>query len=140
METWRQRRETWKHGEIETWRHGHGDMDTETKSNRNRKPGRLSLIRSPFAHRANGSFSFANGLNGLSGLPIYCEPVSQPVSNFREEYLDKVKILHHLLYWAFLNKPFEKLSLTSRAIVLFKFMYSKSTVSVIIVKRLNFYG
>jgi hypothetical protein len=36
--------------------------------NGKRKPGRFSLIGLPFAHPANGSYPFANGLNGLNGL------------------------------------------------------------------------
>jgi hypothetical protein len=49
--------ETRRHGETETQRHGdteprrHGDMET---SNGKRKPMWFSLIRLPFAHRANG--------------------------------------------------------------------------------------
>jgi hypothetical protein len=27
---WRHRHETWKHCEIETWRHGHGDIAMKT--------------------------------------------------------------------------------------------------------------
>jgi hypothetical protein len=65
---------------METWRHG------------KLKPWRLSLIRLPFAHRANGSLSFVrllteetsrsypfanplNGLIGLNGLLHLCKSV-----------------------------------------------------------------
>jgi hypothetical protein len=62
METWRWRhgnREIWKHGDFETRKHGdtetwrHSGMDMDTK--RNLKLRRFSLVRLPFAHRANGS-------------------------------------------------------------------------------------
>jgi hypothetical protein len=58
METWK----TWKHGNMETWRHrqrrrdvgtrGHGDIKWKTE------PRRFLLIRLPFAHHANGSLLF----------------------------------------------------------------------------------
>jgi hypothetical protein len=57
--------ETRRHGHKKwTWRNGHGDTDKKTwtwnfkKSMGKRKPRRFSLIRFPFAHRANGSSSF----------------------------------------------------------------------------------
>jgi hypothetical protein len=64
METWKQG--DMRHGNMETWtwRNGHRDMhmDPETwnlkESNGKRKPRRFSLIRLPFAYRANGSSSF----------------------------------------------------------------------------------
>jgi hypothetical protein len=40
-------------------------------SNGKRKPRRFSLIRLTSAHRANGSYPFANGLNGLAHLCLY---------------------------------------------------------------------
>jgi hypothetical protein len=52
--------ETWKHGDTEPW--SHGDMETWTWRRGNikwkRKPRLFSLIRLPFAHRANGSLPF----------------------------------------------------------------------------------
>ncbi len=44
--------------------------------NGKRKPRRFSLILLPFAHRANGSYPFANGLNGLEGLGHLCRIVT----------------------------------------------------------------
>ncbi len=70
IETWHENMDT------ETWRYGHGDMDMvhtvelkyrgiltflTTKNqteNGKREPRQFSLIRLPFAHRANGSLSF----------------------------------------------------------------------------------
>ncbi len=50
----------WKLGDMETWRHWHGDMDMKTwnykKTNGKGKPRRFFSIRLPFAHVANGSF------------------------------------------------------------------------------------
>jgi hypothetical protein len=41
-------------GDMETWRHRHGDIDMEISYGKRR----FSLIRLTFAHRANGSSSF----------------------------------------------------------------------------------
>jgi hypothetical protein len=51
----------------QAWRHEdkHGDMET---LNGKRKTRRFSLIRLPLTHRENGSYPFANGLNGLAHL------------------------------------------------------------------------
>ncbi len=70
METWKHRdrhgdmktsrMETWRHGEKETWRHGPRSMDMETTNGKWKwKPRRFSLTRLPFAYRANRSLSFA---------------------------------------------------------------------------------
>ncbi len=74
---------------METWRHGHGSMDTETrdfkKSNRKRNPGWFvspfivcssciwKFVIRPFVDdEINGSYPFANLLNGLNGLAHLC--------------------------------------------------------------------
>jgi hypothetical protein len=70
IEAWRHgdgNLETWIHryGDMETWRNGDkvtsrdGDMET---SKGKRTPRRFSLIRLPFAHCANRSFSFVRFL------------------------------------------------------------------------------
>ncbi len=41
-------------------------MYSTAVSNGKRKPRRFSLIRLPFVNRTNGSYPFANGLNGLA--------------------------------------------------------------------------
>ncbi len=91
METWR-----WRYGNLETQtqRHGNrkkwifGDIETRKHQTEN-QPQQFSLTRLPFANRAkrrfavcpfvdeekNGSYSFANGLNGknrLKGLARLC--------------------------------------------------------------------
>ncbi len=72
-ETWRNRHETWKHGEIKAWRQGYREMDMETKSDGKQKPKRFAFILFPCTfcclsvcwQRNNRSYPFANGLNGL---------------------------------------------------------------------------
>jgi hypothetical protein len=74
---------------------------THQKENGKRKPRRFSLIRLPFAHRANGSLSyvrmltngnypFANGLNGLAHLwtihrLLLCSPKATTTCLYKEE-------------------------------------------------------
>jgi hypothetical protein len=53
METWRHR-----HSDMETWRNG--DMETSIKK-RNMEAEAVCLMRLPFAHHTNRSFSFAIG-------------------------------------------------------------------------------
>jgi hypothetical protein len=90
METWRNGDiEKWRHvhGDIDmetwTWRHGQGDMDMETwtwrqnqTENREPKPRRCSLIHLPFAYRAHGCLPFVHCLSlclqtDLTDLLIY---------------------------------------------------------------------
>jgi hypothetical protein len=79
METWKHRHETWKHSEIEKWRHGY--MET---SNRRIKTEDQAIFLSLFTicllykqkfvvcpifyKETNRNYTFANGLNGLSRL------------------------------------------------------------------------
>ncbi len=83
METWRNGdMETWKHEGMETWKHGDMDMEIwrHQTENGKQKPRRFSFIIyrclsckrkfviCPFVEETNGSYPFANRINGLNGL------------------------------------------------------------------------
>ncbi len=81
MDTWTyEHMDTCRKGDMDSWRHGHLDMDMETSNAKRKiKPRQFSFISSPFAHDANlsllfvheetnRSYPFANRLNGLNRL------------------------------------------------------------------------
>jgi hypothetical protein len=70
--------EIWRYGDMETWRHGHGDIKRKTEAK--------AIFLNPFVdEETNGSYPFANGLNRLNGLGGLAHLCSYCTSYFEPE-------------------------------------------------------